>query len=176
MSLKFTLRLRALTMVFLLGATGCATIQAPQRDHLASSNARLAECAQWLADLDEAVSRTGVTDIAARRVVGFPYLRIDRFLAAMKDSAQSDRLIHQAWIERMRTLDAGGRRVEIANLPAKGIADMAVGDRDEIFLRANDCAEILLFADSSSLATAAELYRRAFVPDDYSKLKRALGL
>jgi hypothetical protein len=176
MSSNFTLPLRWLALVFLLGATGCANIQQPQRDHLDSGNARLAECARWFAALDETVSRDGVTDIAARRVVGFPYLRIDRFLAATKDSAQSDRQVYQAWMERMRTLDADGRRVEIANLSATGIDDMAAGSRDEAVLRSRDCAEILLSADYSNPAAATELYRRAFVPDDYSKLKRTFGL
>ena len=176
MSADFTLPLRSLALVFLLGATGCATIQPPQRDHLDSSDVRLAECARWFAALDEAVSRDGVTDIAARRVVGFPYLRIDRFLAAMKNTAQSDRQVYQAWIERMRALDADGRRVEIANLPATRIDDIAAGGRDELVLRSQDCAEILLSADSSNPVAAAELYRRAFVADDYSTPRRALGL
>jgi hypothetical protein len=176
MSSNFTLPLRWLALVFLLGATGCTTIQPPQRNHLDSSNARLAECAHWFAALDEAVSRNGVTDVAARRVVGFPYLRIDRFLAAMKDNAQGDAKVYRAWVERMRELDADGRRVEIANLPATGIVDMATVDRDEVILRAENCAAALLAADTSSPAAAAELYRRAFVADDYSTLKRALGL
>ena len=176
MSSSLILPLRLLALLFLLGATGCTTLQPPQRDHLDSGNDRLAECARWFAALDEAVSRVGVTDIAARRVVGFPYLRIDRFLAAVKDSAKGDRQIYQAWVERMRALDADGRRVEIANLPATMIDDMAAGGRDELVLRSEDCAGALLSADASNLAVEAELYRRAFVPDDYSKLKRALGM
>lgn len=166
----------SLALVFLFGVTGCATIQPPQRDHLNSNNATLEECARWFAALDEVVSREGITDIAARPVVGFPYLRIDRFLAAMKDSAKIDRQVYKAWIDQMRALDADGRRVEISNLSTTAIDDMAVGDRDEVVLRSHDCAEILLLADSSNPVALAELYRRAFVPDDYSKLNRALGL
>ena len=176
MNSNFNLRLRSIALVFLLGVAGCATIQPPQRDHLDSSNVQLSECARWFAALDEAVSRDGVTDIAARRMVGFPYLRIDRFLAAMKDSAQSNREIYQAWMDRMRALDTDGRRVEIGNLSFTAIDNMNVGGRDEIVLRSEDCAEILLSADSSNPAATAELYRRAFVPDDYSNLKRVLGL
>jgi len=176
MSSNFTLLPGSLALLLLLTAVGCTTIQPPQRNHLDSSNARLAECARWFAALDEAVSRDGVTDIAARRVVGFPYLRIDRFLAAMKESAQGDARIYRAWVERMRALDADGRRVEIANLPAPRIVDMANGDRDEVVLRSEDCADVLLAADTSSPTAAAELYRRTFVADDYSTLKRALGL
>jgi len=173
---NFAPQLRSLALVFLLGAAGCATIQPPQRDHLDSGNARLADCARWFVALDEAVAGSGVTDIAARRVTGFPYLRIDRFVAAMKDSAQSDRQIHRAWLERMRALDADGRRVEISNLPAVSIDLLSADDRRGIVLRAEECAENLLSADSSNPAALNELYRRAFVADDYSKLSRALGL
>ena len=176
MNSNFAVRLVSFALPFLLGATGCATVQPPQLDHLDSGNARLADCARWFVALDEAVTRDGVGDIAARRVRGFPYLRINRFLAAMKDSARSDRQIHQAWLESMRALDADGRRVEIANLPAASIDELAGGDRRAAVLRSEDCAGSLLFADNSNPETVAELYRRAFVADDYSKLKRALGL
>ena len=176
MDSDLTLPLRSLALLLLLAATGCTTVHPPQRDHLDSDNSRLAECARWFADLDEAVTRSGVNDVAARPVVGFPYLRIDRFLAAMKDSAQSDRQVYRAWIERMRALDADGRRVEIANLPAAGIDDLAPGGRTDLVLRSEDCADRLMIADSSDPAAATELYRRAFVADDYSRLKRALGL
>lgn len=176
MNSKFTLRLWLSALLLLLGATGCVTIQPPQRDYLGSGNARLAECARWFAALDEAVTRAGVTDIAARRVAGFPYLRIDRYLAAMKAPAQRDRRVYQAWIARMRALDADGRRVEIANLPASAYGELDADGRDEAISRSRDCAVILSSADASDPAAAAELYRRAFVADDYSAPLRVLGL
>lgn len=176
MNSKITHLCRSITSVFLLAVTGCATIQSPHHDHLSSGNASLETCAHWFVTLDEIVSREGVTDIGSRRVVGFPYLRINRFLASMKDAASNDQQVYSAWIDQMRALDADGRRVEIANLSAMAVDEIAVGSRDNIVMRVHDCAEILHAADAASPIAVAELYRRAFVPDDYSTLNRALGL
>lgn len=169
-------RLRILILAMLIGPAGCATIQSPQRDHLDSGDAPLANCAAWFKALDSAVARSGVGDIAARRVAGFPYLRIDRFLAAMKPSAKADPRVREAWIEEMLARDADGRRVEIANMPAALIDDLAAGNRDELVLRTQECAARLLAADLSDQAAIDMLYRRAYVADDYSSTKRAFGL
>ena len=159
-----------------LAATGCANLQAPQRDHLASTDIRLAECAVWFKALDTAVAQNGVNDIAARPMPGFPYLRIDRFLAAMKAEAKQNLQLRQAWVDAMRARDAEGRRVEIANLSAARVAALGAGDRTTVETRTQDCAERLMAADLGTEATIDELYRRAFVADDYSSAKRALGL
>ena len=169
-------RLRVLILAMLIGSAGCATIQAPQRDHLGSGDAPLAKCAAWFRALDSAVARSGVGDIAARRVAGFPYLRIDRFLAAMKPTAKNDPRVREAWIAEMLARDADGRQVEIANMPAALIDELSVGNRDELVVRTQDCAGRLLAADFSDEATIDALYRHAFVEDDYSSTKRAFGL
>ena len=167
---------RLLTLVLLLGVTGCAGIQAPQRDHLQADDTRLAECAEWFVALDSAVAQGGVADIAARRMAGFPYLRIDRFLAAMKPLATSDPRAWQAWVDELRTRDADGRRVEIANLPSAQITGLAAGDREALVRRTQACAEFLMTTDLSDASAIAALEHQAYVADDYSSLKRALGL
>ena len=163
-------------LVFALAATGCANLQAPQRDHLASTDIRLAECAVWFKALDAAVTQSGVNDIAARPMPGFPYLRIDRFLAAMKAEAKQDLQLRRAWIDAMRARDADGRRVEIANLPAAQIAGLGASERTVVETQTQYCAERLMTADLGTETAIDELYRRAFVADDYSSAKRALGL
>ena len=115
---KFNSCLRAPALMLLLALAGCAGIQKPHRDHLDSADAAIRDCAAWFANLDAAVNRAGVDDIAARRVAGFPYLRIDRFLAARTRETDADAELRGAWLERMLALDAEGRRVEIGNLPA----------------------------------------------------------
>ena len=164
------------SLALALVATGCANLQAPQRDHLASTDVRLAECAAWFKALDAAVAQSGVNDIAARPMPGFPYLRVDRFLAAMKAEAKQDLQLRRAWIDAMRARDADGRRVEIANLSAAGVAALGAGERAAVEMRTQDCAERLMTADLATEAAIDELYRRAFVADDYSSAKRALGL
>jgi hypothetical protein len=165
-----------LFLVLALVASGCANMQAPQRDHLASTDVRLAECASWFRALDTAVAQSGVNDIAARSMPGFPYLRVDRFLAAMKAEAKQDSQLRRAWIDAMRARDADGRRVEITNLPAAGVAALGDGGRAEVLTHTQDCAEHLMTADLVFGGAIDELYRRAFVADDYSSTKRAFGL
>ena len=168
------LRLPALAL--LLAATACSSIQPPHRGHLDSADAQLAQCAQWFETLDAAVTRSGVADIGSRRVKGFPYLRIDRFLAAFKDAARADPRLRRAWIEEMRARDADGRRVEIANLAPAQLDALGAGGRRELAERTQLCAQRLLTADLADAAAIEELYRRAWVGDDYSTLKRGLGL
>ena len=168
--------LRLLMLLLLLGSVGCASIQAPQRAHLVGADAQLAQCADWFRALDSAIAQSGVADIAARRMAGFPYLRIDRFLAAMKSAAISDPRAWQAWVDELRARDTDGRRVEIANLPATQIAGFDAADRNALEMRTQECAEQLMAADLSNEIAVDALERRAFVADDYSSLKRALGL
>ena len=165
-----------LCLAFALAATGCANLQAPQRDHLASTDIPLADCAAWFAALDAAVAQDGVNDIAARPMPGFPYLRIDRFLAEMKAEAKQDLQLRRGWIDEMRARDADGRRVEIANLSDDQIAALGTSQRNAVETRTQDCAERLMKADLGAETAIDELYRRAFVADDYSLVKRAIGL
>ena len=160
----------------LLALAGCAGVQAPQQDHLRSTDRELARCANWFEALDSAVAQAGVGDIAARRVAGFPYLRIDRFLEAVKPEAIADARLRRAWIEQLRQRDADGRRVEIANLPDRVVAGLGVGDRDAVLLRTRDCADRLASADLAGDGALDSLFANAFVADDYSSWKRALGL
>jgi hypothetical protein len=160
----------------LLASAGCATVQAPQRDHLDSADPRLAECARWFETLDATVTRSAVNDIGARRITGFPYLRIDRFLAAMKAEARADARVREAWLAEMRARDRVARDFEIANLPRAQVDRLAGGGRGELVARTRDCAARLMAADSANDRAVDELYRRAYVTDDYSSLKRAFGL
>jgi hypothetical protein len=162
--------------VLLLVSAGCATVQQPQRDNLASDDGQIRDCARSFKELDAAVARAGVADIAARRVDGFPYLRTDRFTASFSESAISDARVSQAWVDRMRQLDAAGRRVEIANLPAAEIDRLGVSARDELVSRAQQCAALMVAADLRSESAIELLAQRARVKDDYSSTKRVFGL
>ncbi len=167
---------RAAVMILLLATAGCATQQQPLRQNLASDDAQIRDCARSFEELDAVVARAGVTDIAARRVSGFPYLRVDRFTAAFGDSAISDAPVRAAWIDRMRDLDAAGRRVEIANLPAPEVDGLGPGGREQLLSRTQQCAALMLSADLRSETAVELLAQRAVVKDDYSVTKRIFGL
>jgi hypothetical protein len=170
------LPVRAAALALLLAAAGCATVPLPQRDHLAAAEAPLRECAHWFRALDAAVDAAAVGDRAARPVAGFPYLRSDRFTAALARPAAADAALFDPWVARMRTLDADARRVEIANLPSQAIERLGVADRAVAGARSEMCAQRLAAVDFADDTARARLVRRAPVADDYSALKRTLGL
>ena len=69
-----------------LTLAGCATV--PPDPYLGEPIARHLErnddigyCARLFADIDRRVDVLGVRDAEAPRIVGFPYLRVDRFTA-----------------------------------------------------------------------------------------------
>ena len=88
-------KFRLLTLTSLLVLAGCATLQQPHRGHLESSDAEIRDCAHWFKTLDRTVARAGVTDVAAHRIAGFPYFRIDRWLAALGESAAGEARVRE---------------------------------------------------------------------------------
>ncbi|MBB3190539.1 hypothetical protein [Halomonas cerina] len=156
---------------------GCAT--SPDW-HAARPAPPLAErvCLTLLASLDAAVTEAGVADGAAARIEGFPYLRVDRFLASFRHELTTSEAFAD-WVARLRRRDAQARRVEVANLPVAprraltrrfGVPALAPA--------ANACGERLVHHE---LLTAGGPARRALVravkaPDHYLTWRRVVGL
>jgi hypothetical protein len=89
------LRVLGLLVVSLL-AGACTT---PAPTHLAAD-----DCARWFAQLDAAVDAAGVRDAQEVRIDGYAGLRVDRFGAATRHSADFD-----SWLERAAELDRCAR-------------------------------------------------------------------
>ena len=153
---------RLLACSLLLALAGCATVDPYASEPIASHVKRdddAGYCARLFADLDRQVDRLDVRDVEAPRIEGFPYLRVDRFSAALGRQAL-DPARREAWLRRLAELDDDGRATELANagLPGDDLAR---------------CRALLTAEDSRRLA---ELQTRAVVPDDYSSAMRAVGL
>ena len=116
-------------------------------------------CARLFADIDRRIDSLGVRDAEAHRVAGFPYLRVDRFSAALSQRA-TNASQERAWRARLQQLDETARASELAN------AALTIDDLPR-------CRELLGAADS---AAVNELRAAAKVPDDYSIGMRALGI
>ncbi len=158
---------------------GCATLERPFTDHLASAALPVRDCAEWFAALDDAVDGAGVRDAQETRIAGFPYLRVNRFLSAVKARVRSDAEM-QAFALRLAALDYEARKAEIASLPQQRIealpAQVASGSRSEAVVRTRQCAHLLREADAATPETREMLLARAEVPDDYSTALRVAGL
>jgi hypothetical protein len=134
------------------------------------------QCRQWLARLDNAVDTAGVRDVEAQSIGGFPYLRVNRFLASFRRRALVDGAAFAAWQRRLAALDARTRGYEIANLPASSLPLLGVSDRAAANNAVHHCTDVLMALDASLPARRQELAERAVVPDDYAGWERAVGL
>ena len=131
-----------------------------------------ASCRDLYATIDARVDEAGVGDAQFARIAGYPYLRIDRFLAAddIKPDPGGNGFV--AWVERLRDLDLDARSFELQNLPSdvKDALGAAINSRLE------DCSDLLITRDLGSTASQVQLLESARVDDDYSLAKRVFGL
>ena len=146
----------------LLVLAGCSTID-PYSSLPMSHNLQREDdvgyCARLFADIDRRIDSLGVRDAETHRVAGFPYLRVDRFSAALSQRA-TNAAQERAWRSRLQQLDETARASELAN------AALTIDDLPR-------CRELLGAADS---AAVNELRAAAKVPDDYSIGMRTLGI
>lgn len=171
--------LRKLAPLALLVIVGCAGPRALERD--LAGEPPVATCLESYRLIDDAVAKAGVRDVEAHRVPGFPYLRVNRFLASFRKQDLSPARF-QAWVDRLVRLDREGRTVELKNLSdgSRARLDHAIGATLGTDWRALDvverCPPILRRHDLRRMDRHEALLARADVPDDYSLAKRTLGL
>ncbi len=97
---------------------GCQSGPSPEDTRSASRSPEVASCAEWFDALDREVDAAGVRDLEYSRVRGFPYLRVDGFLAQSRARAGRSAVAFAALADRMLREDLESRRYEIENLPA----------------------------------------------------------
>ena len=159
-----------------VGAVGCATAPPDPQIELAA-NPRLTECIRLLVRIDQLVTKSGVTDVQAARIRGFPFLRVNRFLASYGAEANSTAAF-AAWVERMRRLDQEGRKAEIANLPPRALQRAAGLSRTKpaLIREVEVCGTRLQQYLLSAVQVHPLLRERAVVPTVYRVSERAFGL
>jgi hypothetical protein len=152
-------------------AAGCASGTGELAPHLAAGAPEVRDCAAWYQALDAEIDAAGVRDAQAARMAGFPHLRVDRFLAGLRErAAENDRAL-RAYSERLAELDFEARQHEIRNLPA--LPDDNA--RTQALRRARDCARLLRAADLASSESRAALLAAATVPEDRVRVREPAG-
>ena len=131
------------------------------------------EAAGFFQRLDAAVDAGGVRDASVARIPGFPYLRTNRFLEAMKDRLNTPGE-HADWIGRMRALDLAARRKEIGNLPdpdvgllPKETEPVSGSAREDLYAMAADYGDGLLAKDRETTGFYERLKTALEVPSEY---------
>ena len=172
--------LRVLALAAALAAGGCASLQGDFNAHLQSPSETVRDCAQWYRAVDQAVDEAGVPDAQYRRLSGFPYLRVDRPLSALRERAGRSEAALQAYAERMLELDLDARRHELDNLPRAGFEALPGMGRDltrgYALRRTRECGRLLREIDLAKPQARRALLALSTVPDDYSSGLRAVGL
>jgi hypothetical protein len=170
---------RSFALAAFAALAGCAALDRSFDAHLQSQSVPVRTCAQWYRALDEATEAAGVGDAQYTRVAGFPYLRVDRLLASLRERARASEPAFQAFAERLRDLDLESRRYEIENLPRErreSLPGMKESRPGAAFRQTQECSRLLRELDLAQPANRAALLKAANVPDDYSTASRALGL
>ena len=156
-----------------LAAAGCG--QLPARD-VPAAETQAQRCERLYDDLDRAADQAGVVDGGAAQIEGFAYLRVDRFLASFsQEVAEPARF--DAWVSRLRQLDAVARAAEVANLPTieRAALERRYGEPG-LFEATQRCAVVLQARNLADPEQRDLLRTRAKVPDDYDTWKRVVGL
>ena len=124
----------------LLTLAGCSTIDpysSLPMSHNLQRDDDVGYCARLFADIDRRIDSLGMRDAEARRVAGFPYLRVDRFSVALAQRATNGPQ-ERVWRSRLQQLDETARASELAN------AALTIDDLPR-------CRELLGAADSAAI-------------------------
>lgn len=109
--------------ILIVAAQGCASWGT--RQFIAESQ-RPVQYERFFNELDAAVDQAGVRNAAFFQVSGFPYLRANRFLVALKDRLNTNAQ-KQQWVRWLQQLDVQARATEIQNLPLTVVAELSAG-------------------------------------------------
>lgn len=153
---------------------GCAT-QTLYPEH--SLEAEDAMCLRWLEHIDAKLAENYLEDAGTARIAGFPHLRINRFLASMRDRAMTQNAFAQ-WLENLRQLDETTRQLEFANLPARQKSTlMSELPQGESFKQGvQRCGKRLTKLDLHTPEHQHILLQQAKISDAYQTWKRVIGV
>jgi hypothetical protein len=169
----------ALGVLFISSAcTSFNLISVPNRSELAPTDAQANACEVMYTRMDQDIEIAGVRNAGAHQVAQYPYLRVDRFFAALgrnigsQDSSldeQASYIRRAAIFGQLRQLDLKARQSELMNLSSQAPAvnyNMATLAR---------CSEKLTEKIVRNRALAAALLNSLAVPDDYETAYRIFG-
>ena len=136
-------------------------------------------CQEFFDRLEEKVREADVKDASTFSVPGFPYLRTNRFLSALKERLKDDQE-REIWVRWMQDLDLQSRKKEISNLPDEIIlsftSEKGRPDRKGLYGRVESCSSELLSHDQTHPDFYSLLQPLVDVPDEYSFILRTVGL
>ncbi len=164
-------------LVTVLVTGGCAGLSHETRP---TPTAAYTACTRLFDALDQSVQNAGARDSEAAVIKGFPYLRVNRFLASFRDEILSETAF-QAWVVELQTLDRTARKIEVSNLPEAERQNLRtsasvvtpVGDLNSTV---QHCGDVLREADLTESTQRDRLRSAAKVPAEYKSWQRVVGI
>jgi hypothetical protein len=153
----------------LAALVGCATAPSSR-----PSEGPATDCRQFYQGLDDAVFAAGVRDAGAAAVPGYPFLRVNRFLASFRGELD-DPVRYQQWVSALARLDLELRRLELANLPPRHLVALAEEGGPPV-LRLERCSARLVREVYQDRGHRRRLQEVIEVPDNYLAWRRVVGL
>ncbi|MBL3529257.1 MAG: hypothetical protein JMN27_16680 [gamma proteobacterium endosymbiont of Lamellibrachia anaximandri] len=145
----------------LLQATGCNTLQTGP----AAVDNATTECLALFQQADALALQAATVDSGFARIPDFPWLRTNRFFAFLSNETLSTDSYAQ-WLSQLEQMDREARHIELSN------ADTDPSLEQQLHL----CRTILSTELLGEREKQSQLQRIIKVNDDYSSLKRAIGL
>ncbi|MCF8105585.1 MAG: hypothetical protein K9K64_08885 [Desulfohalobiaceae bacterium] len=166
-----------LSITLILYLAGCAHIPVPTRSVHSGESGPPGRCADFFASLDARIRESGALDPGVFRVKGYPYLRLNRFLASFGAEAADSEAAFTAWVDRMQDLDQKARTYETANLSGsdRAASESAKGGTG-LKSRIAACGDLLKAIDFEGKNRRKDLAGNISAPDDYIRLRRILGV
>ncbi|MGZ8191249.1 MAG: hypothetical protein ACXWTS_08475 [Methylococcaceae bacterium] len=167
--------------VLLLFCGGCSiTMQPLQQNLSAPEHPALRHCAGLYVETDGAITEAKVADSQAARIAGYPYLRVNRFLAGYRNEVAGEAF--ENWIDQLQKLALEGFQVELMNLPDKSRQRLdklsgTIHPASPTLIDAlQSCGNILRKHDLDESVEQDALREKAVVPEDYQTWQRIAGL
>ena len=145
--------LRLFSILCWVIVTGCASLPPP------APNTVEADCLVLYEQADRVLAQSDSQPSSPKRISGFPYYRVDRFLAEFRQR-ELDESETAVWLTRLSELDLEARRIA----GQSWLQDL------------ERCASVLRAFDLAQPQRLAMLKARASVPDDYITAARIIGL
>jgi hypothetical protein len=153
------------------------------RDRLrqGAANAEILRCTEAFITIDKAVDRAGTRDVQAVPIRGFPYLRTNRFLAALGPRflatgkhKYSDKAFSY-WVAWLAQTATQARGYELANLSKNSLTALRGRlDEDPKSVIA-ECTAALMGFDGKKTRFRKTLAGVVTVPDNYTDIFRVMG-
>lgn len=153
---------RTVILCSFLALTGCSTTLPPWP----AADLRDPNCVQLYQEMDQAVANADVRNAAGEPIDGFPYLRVNRFLADMASRLETSE-DGDLWLQQTSQFDLQLRFLEYRTLPPSSDFKQK-WDHEGIFQdHLTLCTGLLAGTDRNQPDFWGQMVSRSRVPDDY---------